>query len=48
MQLYRCDLSMIRYLKTLTDGQQNPSQVLEKIIILLFGSVLESTVLTFL
>ena len=40
--------SMVDYLQTLTGSQQNHSQILEKINILVFGSVLVGTVLTFL
>ena len=40
--------SMVDYLQTLTDSQQNHSQISEKINILFFGGVLVGTVLTFL
>ena len=40
--------SMVDYLQTLTNSQQNHSQILEKIKILVFRSVLVGNVLAFL
>ena len=40
--------SMVDYLQTLTDSQQHHFRILEKIIILVFGSASVGTVLTFL
>ena len=48
IQLCWCDFSMDDYLQTLTDSQQNHSRILDKINILVFGSVLVGTFLTFL
>ena len=39
--------SMVHHLQTLTDSQRNPSKILEKSNILVFGSVLVGAVLMF-